>query len=715
MSFYRVFPNEQSLGKPSASEWGGKGSRLIELADLDAPVPPGVVVSTSRHLQYIGTESHSKRNEIAWETANDVDSILRDIESGFGPAIYSVRSGAPISMPGMMDTLLNVGMEEHPFEFWVAKYSERLALDCRRRFLQMYGELVLCRQGVKFQNNMKSVLKSKYGMKSPPLVEEAMGINHYRKLVEKNLATVGGEAILPVSRSEALHDSIIAVWESWDSDRAKLYRRNNGISDGIGTAVVVQAMVFGNADRQSCSGVMFSRCPKTGRDSPMGEFLPRAQGEDVVSGARTPHPLGMMKRWAKGTDAHSQLLSWAERLDSLYGDMQDIEFTVERGKLYLLQTRNGKRTPQAAFRIARDKMSKGTHTLEDVVPTLSGSMYYSMVRPRIADGVTIPPSLKGLGASPGVAKGVPVFSSEQAMAMDKPCILFREETSPEDYGGMASSVAVVTMKGGETSHAAVVSRSMGLPAVVGCALNGGVLEAAHGRAVAVVDGASGKVWLDQDVDIAPADIPEDALAMMGDVVKNHLMDEGPLEMRPSSMNDLKTLLPVIESWDVPIRLNVFDLVEDCGEGALGEVLNGACFSPPDGERVICVDSGACEGDRSLFGDLGLPIESFSRFHRAFAGSFGDLVSWGWRFDLPHDHHEALPHLPEHTPMINGAGDFVKHRGAGACSVSKSFRDKLDAVDEKFLDMLLCEFDLNPKEGDEGVVCWETLPYRVFGR
>ncbi len=453
---------------------GGKGANLAEMSSIGLPVPPGFTISTAACRHFI-------EHDGAWPDgmADEVTGGLRHIEEAMGrtlgdaarPLLVSVRSGAAISMPGMMDTVLNLGLNDEVVAGLAAETgNERFAYDAYRRFIDMFGDVVVGVHHAHFEAAIDALKKEK-------------GVEHDVNLSADDLKCLVGryKAVyrahtgenFPTDPTQQLRLAIDAVFASWNNERAIRYRKINRFGGGLlGTAVTVQAMVFGNTGPTSGTGVCFTRNPSTGEPKLYGEFLPNAQGEDVVAGIRTPKPIAEME--AAFPEAYHQLTEVADRLERHYGDMQDIEFTVQEGTLYLLQTRTGKRTGAAAVRIAVDLVEDGLATKEEVIrDRVTPGHLDQLLHPRFADDADYNADVIGVGlpASPGAAVGRAVFSAEDAEAWKaegKPTILIRIETSPEDVGGMDAAEGILTARGGMTSHAAVVARGWGKPCVAGC-------------------------------------------------------------------------------------------------------------------------------------------------------------------------------------------------------------------------------------------------------
>ncbi len=496
---------------------GGKGANLAEMAKLGLPVPPGFTISTA-----VCTAYYELGRDYPATLAAQVDAALEQLEKesgkGFGdpenPLLVSVRSGARASMPGMMDTVLNLGLNEAAAAGLAARAGERFAYDSYRRFIQMYSNVVLGMGHDEFEHILDDY-KDRKGLDLDTDLSAddwKAVIVLYKEAVEKILGRP-----FPDDPREQLWGAISAVFGSWMNDRAITYRKLNDIPAEWGTAVNVQAMVFGNLGETSATGVAFTRDPSNGEAIFYGEYLINAQGEDVVAGIRTPAPISRERADTLGSDdapleeampeVYRQLKGVADTLERHYKDMQDLEFTVEDGKLYMLQTRSGKRTAGAALKIAVDMAREGLITENEAVLRLDPSQLDQLLHPTIAEDARRDVLVTGLPASPGAAVGKVVFDSEEAFAMaekGEDVILVRIETSPEDIKGMHAARAIVTARGGMTSHAAVVARGMGRPCV--CGAGGLQIDTRNGvfrvlgrevkkGDVITVDGAAGQVLL----------------------------------------------------------------------------------------------------------------------------------------------------------------------------------------------------------------------------
>ena len=450
-------------------ELGGKGANLAEMTNLGVPVPPGFTIACSVCVDYLrtGTFTDALRAEVAASLERLEKSTGRGLGDTTNPLLVSVRSGAPVSMPGMMETILNLGLNDRTVVALARQSgSARVAYDSYRRFIQMYSDVVL---GVPIQS-FEHLLRAKR-MTEGVETDAELSEGALRNLVEEYKAVVRNVTgtPFPMDPQVQLWGAIEAVWKSWTLKKAVDYRRANAISETLGTGVNVVAMVFGNLGDDSGTGVAFTRDPSTGERRFYGEFLVNAQGEDVVAGIRTPLDIEDMANRLPGS--YAELLETKDRLERHFRDMQDIEFTVERGKLYLLQTRTGKRTAAAAVRIAREMVDEGLISRGEAVNRVVADHLDQLLHPIIDPQARARPLCAGLPASPGAAAGRAVFDpdvAERQNAAGEAVILVREETTPEDFHGIVAARAVLTARGGMTSHAAVVARGMGKCAVVGC-------------------------------------------------------------------------------------------------------------------------------------------------------------------------------------------------------------------------------------------------------
>ena len=453
---------------------GGKGANLAEMTNIGLPVPQGFTITTEACTQYyedgreINEEIQSQINEYITKMEEITGKKFGDKEN---PLLVSVRSGARASMPGMMDTILNLGLNEEVVETLAEKSGNaRWAYDCYRRFIQMYSDVVM-EVGKKYFEELIDKMKEEKGVK----LDVELTAEDLKELAEQfkaeYKAKIGSD--FPSDPKEQLMGAVKAVFRSWDNPRANVYRRDNDIPYSWGTAVNVQSMAFGNMGDDCGTGVAFTRDPATGEKGLFGEFLTNAQGEDVVAGVRTPMHINEMEE--KFPEAFKQFKEVCNTLENHYRDMQDMEFTVEHGKLYMLQTRNGKRTAQAALKIACDLVDEGMRTEEEAVLMIDPRNLDTLLHPQF-DAKALKaatPIGKGLGASPGAACGKVVFTAEDAAnqgigGKGEKVVLVRLETSPEDISGMKAAQGILTVRGGMTSHAAVVARGMGTCCVSGC-------------------------------------------------------------------------------------------------------------------------------------------------------------------------------------------------------------------------------------------------------
>ncbi|AEE91264.1 Pyruvate, phosphate dikinase [Tepidanaerobacter acetatoxydans Re1] len=449
---------------------GGKGANLAEMVKIGLPVPMGFTITTEACLNY-----YEEGEKISEDILSQIFQALDDLEKEMGkklgdnedPLLVSVRSGAVISMPGMMDTILNLGLNDESVKGLAAKTgNERFAYDSYRRFIQMFGDVVMEVEHDKFESIINEV-KQKKGITQ----DTEMDADGWKEVIELYKEKIKDETgrKFPQDPKEQLLMAVEAVFKSWNNQRAKVYRRINKIPDDLGTAVNVQTMVFGNKGDDSGTGVAFTRNPSTGEKEVYGEFLMNAQGEDVVAGIRTPQSIKQLKDIMP--DVYEQFINVCKLLEKHYRDMQDIEFTIENGKLFMLQTRSGKRTAQAAVKIAVDMVKEGLINKDEAILRVPAGQVETLLHRRIDPNADVKPIAKGLPASPGAASGHVVFDPDEAEAMGNEgqrVILVRTETTPDDIHGIVAAQGVLTSRGGMTSHAAVVARGMGKPCVSGC-------------------------------------------------------------------------------------------------------------------------------------------------------------------------------------------------------------------------------------------------------
>lgn len=494
---------------------GGKGANLAEMTRIGLPVPPGFTISTEACNEY-----YRSGNQLPPGLMDEVRAALKKIEEKTGkkfgdrnnPLLVSVRSGAAISMPGMMDTILNLGLNDEAVEGLANLTGDkRFARDCYRRFIQMFSNVVLDVEHGMFDSVMeryKKRLNLDFDYEIPE--DKLLDIIHeYKEIVTR---ATGRE--FPQDVQEQLEMAIIAVFKSWNTPRAKVYRKANKISDDLGTAVNVQSMAFGNMGADSGTGVAFTRNPSTGEHELYGEFLVNAQGEDVVAGIRTPFPIAKLKE--ELPDIYEQFVQTCQTLEQHYRDMQDVEFTVEKGKLYMLQTRTGKRTARAAVKIAYDMVSEGLITKKEALLRVDPEQLNQLLHRQIDPNAKLDVIARGLPASPGAASGKVVFDADEAERAGnegEKVVLVRNETTPDDIHGIIKAEGVLTARGGMTSHAAVVARGMGKPCVCGCealSINAEAGEVTvNGKTIRKgdiisIDGSTGNVFVGEVPMIDPA-------------------------------------------------------------------------------------------------------------------------------------------------------------------------------------------------------------------
>lgn len=465
------FGNGKAEGtKDQRNLLGGKGANLAEMTNLGIPVPPGFTISTDTCREFYANDRKWPAG-LEEQIAENLGRLEQATGKGFGskdnPLLVSVRSGASVSLPGMMDTILNLGISEETVKGLIKKSgNERFAYDAYRRFIQMYGNVVLEMDHHGFEHLLAAKKKKLKVTEDTKLTTEALKelIKEYKDYVKKST-----KKPFPDDVHEQLRGACNAVFNSWQNDRAYTYRNLNKIPHDLGTGVNVQAMVFGNMGETSGTGVAFTRDPGTGEKKFYGEFLMNAQGEDVVAGIRTPKPISELQK--QMPDAYAQLVEIYKKLENHFRDMQDLEFTIEDRRLFLLQTRNGKRAAAAAVKIACDMVKEGMLTQKEAILRVGPEQLDQLLHPTIDPKMKYKPLAKGLPASPGAAVGQVVFTADHAIEQSekkKKTILVRMETSPEDVGGMAAAEGILTATGGMTSHAAVVARGMGKCCIAGC-------------------------------------------------------------------------------------------------------------------------------------------------------------------------------------------------------------------------------------------------------
>ncbi|ARX83354.1 pyruvate phosphate dikinase [Streptomyces alboflavus] len=496
---------------------GGKGANLAEMTNLGLPVPPGFTITTEACKVYLdsGDEPAALRDEVSAHLSALEAAMGKKLGQADDPLLVSVRSGAKFSMPGMMDTVLNIGLSDKSVQ-GLAKQSgdDRFAWDSYRRLIQMFGKTVLGVDGELFEDALDKAKQAK-----KVTVDTDLDAAELKKLVTKFKKIVKSEAgrDFPQDAREQMDLAIHAVFDSWNTDRAKLYRRQERIPGDLGTAVNVCSMVFGNLGPDSGTGVAFTRDPASGQQGVYGDYLQNAQGEDVVAGIRNTVPLADLEQIDK--KSYDQLMQIMETLETHYKDLCDIEFTIERGQLWMLQTRVGKRTAGAAFRIATQLVDQGLIDEAEALQRVNGSQLAQLMFPRFDEDAKVEQLGRGIAASPGAAVGKAVFDSYTAIKWSRSgekVILIRRETNPDDLDGMIAAEGILTSRGGKTSHAAVVARGMGKTCVCGAedlevdtkrrrlTVNGHVVEEGD---VVSIDGSTGKVYLGE-VPVVPSPVVE---------------------------------------------------------------------------------------------------------------------------------------------------------------------------------------------------------------
>lgn len=494
---------------------GGKGAGLVEMTSLGLPVPPGFIIDTTVCARVL---AEGRLPDETWaeilEALDELETTTgRTLGGGPAPLLLSVRSGAPVSMPGMMDTVLDLGASSFVVDE-LARWSDsgHFAFDARRRLLQMYGNVVLGVTDGRFQQILAAA-REEFGVETDADLEE----DALRQVCDRFEASLASDDLsVPEDPLIQLRDAITAVFESWNTPRAIHYRKTNGIPADVGTAAVVQMMVFGDMGPTSGTGVCFTRNPLTGEAKPFGDYLPQAQGEDVVAGLR--NTLSLDDLGTRHPDVHAQLTTVMDRLERTSGDMCDIEFTVEHEQLFVLQTRVGKRSGAAAVRIAVDMVTEELIDRTEAISRVDPAVLEQLGRPTIDRPNAGAPAGSGIGASPGAAQGKAVFDPDRAVTMaatGEQVILVRPETTPDDIHGMTAAAGILTSQGGKTSHAAVVARGMGRPAVTGAtaltfegkSVSIGDREIREGDEV-TIDGSDGSVYLGLVPLVDPEPLPE---------------------------------------------------------------------------------------------------------------------------------------------------------------------------------------------------------------
>lgn len=542
--------SEDPKSKEAKALLGGKGAGLVMMAKAGCNVPPAFTITTEVCNAYRELKP-SKQQVLLVDLMLEVMDHMKWLTEQFGyTPLVSVRSGAPVSMPGMMDTILNVGMTEGNFDNWEKRLGNRAAIDSWRRLIQMLGSTGYGIDMAKFDDQLAATKKLYKVESDTDLTSDMLDnvLQRYRKVFKE---AMGFE--FPDNDAEVqLHVAIKAVFDSWMNPRAIEYRKINHIDEGMGTAVTVQAMVFGNMGDDCGTGVLFSREPSTGQKFMMGEFLTNAQGEDVVAGIRTPmsvermHPslvLEDIPHQDMWHDIYTTLLHLCAHLEDAYMDMVDIEFTVQKGELFVLQSRSGKRSARAAFQIATDLVSEGKITKDAALGRLTREQFKVVRRPTIDPSFKGKPDDIGLPACPGVVSGIPVFTSEAAVNCKEPCILVRHETDPDDIAGMAKAVGILTQTGGATSHAAVVARAMDKACVVGCTTLD-IPDIKEQVKKLTIDGSTGRVWFDIDVPVIDSSDEESVKK----VTAWCMAKQGAIEASPVGLGEEQHLVFAAHWW-----------------------------------------------------------------------------------------------------------------------------------------------------------------------
>ena len=649
---------------------GGKGLGLVEMTSLGLPVPPGFIVTTEACREYLraGQVPSGLFGELKAKLAELEKKTGKKLNSPERPLLLSVRSGGPFSMPGMMDTILDLGFTDRVAQGMARRGTDgRFAMDAYRRLVQMYGAVVLGVPKADFEAVIDQTKKRLGVVQDAEIPADDLQeiVRAFKELVREKTG-----APFPQDPWEQLEGAVSAVFRSWQNPRAKEYRRYYRISDELGTAVTVQSMVFGNRGKNSGSGVGFTRNPSTGERTLYGEFLRNAQGEDVVSGARTPASIDSME-----PSLRSQLESVAKQLEGRFRDMQDFEFTVEDGRLYMLQTRTGKRSAQAAVRIAYEMANEGLITRNEAVRRLDPADAEKLLHRTIDPSVAVQPVAKGLNASPGAVSGTVVLSTEEAVAQGakgEKVILVRPETTPDDIAGIIAAQGVLTAKGGMTSHAAVVARGMGKPAVVGCSSiqvdpPGGQIKIEGGTVVEkgdfiTIDGTTGNVMLGDLPTVEPPLTAEfgkllewaDEIRSLG-VYANAETPEAAaraLEFGAQGIGLCRTE----RMFNAPDRLKIMHqmILSETIEERTRVLRRLVPFQVIDFVRIFRV----MKGRPVIVRLLDLPLHEFLPRREEVTAQIEDLWKRGsWQLEIERWQRmlEKLDHLAEHNPMLGHRG------------------------------------------------------------
>ncbi len=661
---------------------GGKGWSLQQMCKLGLPVPPGFTITTEVCNEYREADAPGQEKLLTDLLNEAMKTHVQELKKAFGfMPLVSVRSGAAISMPGMMDTILNVGLTDKTLPEWQKRIGDKPALDSYRRLIHMLGSTAFGIDDAKFEFQLASIKKQEAVETDQQLSKKALQgvIIRYKNVFKENTGTE-----FPQDLNQQLGFAIRAVFDSWQSERAVEYRKLNGISEDLGTACTIQAMVFGNMGDDSGSGVLFTRDPSTGDNVILAEYLANAQGEDVVAGIRTPDKLVI------DTDTVvSEKVPWkvdlaaaCQRLEEAYLDMVDLEFTVQKGELFILQSRVGKRSARAAFKIAVDLVEEQKIEIETALKRLTVDQFRAVRRPGVDPNFDVQPQEKGLATCPGVAVGKPVFSAEDAINCTEPCILVRHETMPDDIAGMAKAVGILTKTGGATSHAAVVARAMDKPCVVGCeGLDIEVLQATAEKVT--ICGTTGRVWVNHDVPVVDVSNSPEVKTVMQWCMDQMGAVEASLLDKPE---DVPHRIIAAQWWGDE---NVLDVVLDSlteRENRKGVVLD---FTPPwamkhPADKLL--DEAFSLADKEDVDFYHKVVHAVTvRAHKlsglTIVGHFGgshDLTS-GWK-----KHGVMVPAAPKTVADLMGAyvatpsTDFIENVCGGTEAYEKLRRMMLDA-------------------------------------
>lgn len=681
---------------------GGKGANLAEMTKLGLPVPPGFTISTDACREYL------KRGEVPAELATEVTKNLRKVEDEIGrrlgeptgPLLMSVRSGAKFSMPGMMETVLNIGLNDESV-IGLANFAndERFAWDSYRRLIQMFGKTVMHIEGDGFSDALDKLKEDRGVHYDHELsAEDLKGLVATFKEIFK--AETGRD--FPQDPREQLDMGIEAVFQSWNTERAKIYRRRERISESLGTAVNVQTMVFGNMGETSGTGVCFTRDPSTGHSGVYGDYLMNAQGEDVVAGIRNTEPLATLGD--HDPKSYEELLGIMRKLETHYQDLCDIEFTIERGKLWMLQTRVGKRTAAAAFRVATQLVDEKLITMDEALTRVTGAQLTQLMFPQFDDSAEKELLTRAMPASPGAAVGEIVFNNEDAEAAareGRKCILVRRETNPEDLPGMVAAEGILTARGGKTSHAAVVARGMGKTCICGAealrvdaeaktlAVGDRVLQAGD---IIAIDGTTGEVFA--------GDVP-----VVDSVVTTYLAHG--LEAGLAAAGTDEQMTDLVNS--VHRLLTHADKVRTMQVRANAD-------TPEDSERAIEFGAqgiGLCRTEHMFLGDRRVLIE---RVILAEEGSSARQEGFDALEELQKGDFLQMLRVLDGKPMTVRLIDPPLHEFLPdltslevKVAVAKAVEGQADPADEKMLDAVRRMHESNPMLGLRGVRLGIYLP------